>query len=95
MFYHIDKMLDHRKHNSTPNNGVTGKPDMPLGDSNIFVAVRSRPYTKKDYGVVMADIRDDTVVVLHDPEENSKRPEKAFRINRINEKHYAFDHAFG
>ena len=60
-----------------------------------MVAVRSRPYTKKDAGSCLAEIVDDKLVVLQDPEATSNRPEKAFRVNRISEKHYAFDYAFG
>jgi hypothetical protein len=42
---------------------------MATGHSNILVAVRSRPYTKKDFGVVMAEVLDEHVVVLVDPED--------------------------
>ena len=71
------------------------KSSMQNGASNILVAVRSRPWTKKDGGKQIAEILDDKIVMLADPVSKFNRPEKAFRGNRLEEKHYAYDHALG
>jgi kinesin family protein 18/19 len=67
------------------------------GSSNILVAVRARPLSKKEREVDSSEvfeILEGKVVVLLDPDSNAPRPEEAFRVNRTKEKQYAFDFAF-
>ena len=64
--------------------------DMKQGTSNILVAIRCRPLTKKekevdDYKTV--NILDDKVVVIIDPAAKANK--------RTKEQKYAFDYAFG
>jgi kinesin family protein 18/19 len=67
------------------------------GSSNILVAVRARPFTKKEREVntfEIFEILDDKVVILLDPSLVAPVPEEAFRVNRSKEKRYAFDYVF-
>jgi kinesin family protein 18/19 len=67
------------------------------GSSNILVAVRARPFTKKERETntfEIFEILDDKVVILLDPTSEAPVPEEAFRVNRSKEKRYAFDYVF-
>jgi len=68
------------------------------GASNILVAVRARPFTKKEREIdsfEVVEILDSKVVILLDPSTDAPVPEEAFRVNRSKEKQYAFDFVFG
>lgn len=67
------------------------------GTSNILVAIRARPFTKKEQETNKAEIveiLDNKVVILLDPTSDAPVPEEAFRVNRSKEKQYAFDFVF-
>jgi kinesin family protein 18/19 len=67
------------------------------GTSNILVAVRARPLSRKERETdpfEVLEILDGKVVILLDPSTDAPKPEEAFRINRTKEKQYAFDFAF-
>jgi kinesin family protein 18/19 len=67
------------------------------GSSNILVAVRARPLTKKERehdSFEIVEILDNKVVVLLDPTSEAPAPEEAFRMKRSKEKQYAFDFVF-
>lgn len=70
---------------------------MQQGSSNILVAVRARPLTKKELQIddtEILQVLDNNVIVLLDPPNDQNIPEDAFRQNRSREKQYAFDFAF-
>lgn len=67
---------------------------LQAGQANILVAVRCRPYTKKEKEQDLPNIvqvLEDKVVVLLDQAEDGA---EAYRVNRTKEKQYAFDFAF-
>jgi kinesin family protein 18/19 len=67
------------------------------GRSNILVAVRARPLSRKERETdpfEVLEILDGKVVIMLDPSTDAPKPEEAFRINRTKEKQYAFDFAF-
>jgi kinesin family protein 18/19 len=67
------------------------------GASNVLVAVRTRPLSKKEKEIdsrPILEILEGKVVVLIDPVSDQAVPEEAFRINRTKERQYAFDFAF-
>jgi len=70
---------------------------MNKGSSNILVAVRARPLSKKEKesdSFEVVEILEGKVVILLDPNLDAPKPEEAFRVNRTKEKQYAFDFAF-
>ena len=67
---------------------------LQAGQANILVAVRCRPYTKKEKDQDLpsiVQILEDKVVVIQDPVQDGA---EAYRVNRTREKQYAFDFAF-
>lgn len=67
---------------------------LQAGQANILVAVRCRPYSKKEKEQDqpnIVQILEDKVVVLLDLVEDGA---EAYRVNRTKEKQYAFDFAF-
>lgn len=67
---------------------------LQAGQANILVAVRCRPYTKKEKEQDLpsiVQILEDKVVVLQDLATDGA---EAYRVNRTKEKQYAFDFAF-
>lgn len=67
------------------------------GASNVLVAIRARPLSKKEKEQdpkPILEILERKVVVLIDPLSEQAVPEEAFRINRTKERQYAFDFAF-
>lgn len=67
------------------------------GASNVLVAIRTRPLSKKEKELdskPILEILEGKVVVLVDPMSDQAVPEEAFRVNRTKERQYAFDFAF-
>lgn len=86
-----------RAHSDIEGNTEDYVSQLNKGTSNILVAVRTRPLSKKEREIdsfEIIEILDGKVVVLLDPSLDAPKPEEAFRVNRTKEKQYAFDFAF-